>query len=263
MPDLGLTGARVLVVGGASGIGLACARAFAQEGARVGVLSRSAASVERALAGELSPHRDALETGVVDVRDDDALGAAVQHLAGRLGGLDHVVVSAGVDGEFGAGVQEVTRAGFRDVLEVNVAAAFSAVQHACPHLRRSPAPSVTFVGSDSGFVTAPGMIAYGASKGALVQLTRVLAHELSADLLPDPAAGSGIRVNSVCPSITDTPMARRGLGVDDFTGAGYPVNSADDVAWAVLFLSSPRSRAVNGVSLLSDFGYSGRSSFPA
>ncbi|WP_432514570.1 SDR family NAD(P)-dependent oxidoreductase [Kineococcus sp. SYSU DK001] len=263
MPDLGLGGSRVLVVGGASGIGLACARAFAQEGARVGVLSRSPASIERALAGDLSAHRDAVRTEVADVRDDAALGGAVRGLAGRLGGLDHLVVSAGVDGEFGAGVAEVTRAGFRDVLEVNVAAAFSAVQHACPHLRRSTAPSVTFIGSDSGFVTARGMIAYGASKGALVQLTRVLAHELSADPSPGPAGGTGIRVNSVCPSITDTPMARRGLGVDDLSGAPYPVNTPEDVAWAVLFLSSPRSRAVNGVSLLSDFGYSGRSSFPA
>jgi dihydroanticapsin dehydrogenase len=70
-------------------------------------------------------------------------------------------------------------------------------------------------------------------------------------------------VNSVCPSIVDTPMAHRGMGVESFEGVPFPVNTPDDVASAVLFLSSPLSRAVNGASLMSDFGYSARSSFPA
>jgi dihydroanticapsin dehydrogenase len=61
----------------------------------------------------------------------------------------------------------------------------------------------------------------------------------------------------------DTPMAHRGMGVESFEGVPFPVNTPDDVAWAVLFLSSPLSRAVNGASLMSDFGYSARSSFPA
>jgi NAD(P)-dependent dehydrogenase (short-subunit alcohol dehydrogenase family) len=80
--------------------------------------------------------------------------------------------------------------------------------------------------------------------------------------MTDPRLG-GSRVNSVCPSIVDTPMAHRGMGVDSFDGVPFPVNTPDDVAWSVLFLSSPLSRAINGVSLMSDFGYSARSSFPA
>jgi dihydroanticapsin dehydrogenase len=76
-------------------------------------------------------------------------------------------------------------------------------------------------------------------------------------------AGDGIRVNSVCPSVVDTPMARRGLGVESLDHLPYPVQTADEVAWAILVLASPRSRAIDGVSLLSDFGYSGRSNFPA
>jgi dihydroanticapsin dehydrogenase len=111
------------------------------------------------------------------------------------------------------------------------------------------------VGSDSGFVAVPGMLAYNASKGALVQLTRALSYELFDE--------HGIRVNSVCPSIVDTPMARRGLGVESFQDAAYPVNSPDDVARTVLFLSAPESRSLNGLNLLMDFGYTARSSFPA
>ncbi|WP_084215858.1 SDR family NAD(P)-dependent oxidoreductase [Pseudonocardia spinosispora] len=111
------------------------------------------------------------------------------------------------------------------------------------------------IGSDSGFVSAPGMLAYNASKGALVQLTRALSVELFDE--------HRIRVNSICPSIVDTPMARRGMGVESFADADYPVHTADDVAWSVLYLSSANSHTINGVNLLSDFGYSVRSSFPA
>ena len=58
-------------------------------------------------------------------------------------------------------------------------------------------------------------------------------------------------------------MARRGMQVESFEGVDYPVHTADDVAWSVLYLSSASSRAINGVNLLSDFGYTARSSFPA
>ncbi|MHC5560902.1 SDR family NAD(P)-dependent oxidoreductase [Kocuria sp. U4B] len=172
-----------------------------------------------------------------------------------MGGLDTVVAAAGIEGQMGTGVGEVTSEGFRDVLEVNVLGVFHTVKHALPYLAEAKHASVTIIGSDSGFVATPGMLAYNASKGALVQLTRALSYELYED--------HGIRVNSVCPSIVDTPLARRGLGVESFDGAPYPVQSAQDVAHSVLFLSSEGSRAVNGVNLLSDFGYSTRSSFPA
>jgi dihydroanticapsin dehydrogenase len=172
-----------------------------------------------------------------------------------LGGLDTLVTSAGIEGEMGASLTDVTSEGFREVLDVNVLGVFHAVKCAVPLLAQSPSASVTMVGSDSGFVAVPGMLAYNASKGALVQLTRALSYELFDE--------HGIRVNSVCPSIVDTPMARRGLGVESFQDAAYPVNSPDDVARTVLFLSAPESRSLNGLNLLMDFGYTARSSFPA
>lgn len=249
------TSRRVLITGGASGIGLAVATAFLEEGARVGIISRTERSIDHAVGGPLADHADRVHTAVADVADEESVQAAVEALVAALGGIDTVVAAAGTDGEMGAGVGDVTSDGFRRVLEVNVLGVFHTVKHALVFLSREEHASVTIIGSDSGFVTAPGMLAYNASKGALVQLTRALSCELYED--------HGIRVNSVCPSIVDTPMARRGLGVESFHGAPYPVQSAQDVAHSVLFLSREGARALNGVNLLSDFGYSSRSSFPA
>ena len=246
---------RVIVTGGASGIGEAIVAAFADNGASVGIISRSAETVDRVLAGPLARHRDRIRWRVADVADEVATASAVEGLADELGGVDALVASAGVEGEMGATVAEVTSADFRRVLEVNVVGVFNAIQATLPHLSSSEDASVTIVGSDSGFVAAPGMLAYNASKGALVQMTRALAFELFAD--------HTIRVNSICPSIVDTPMSRRAMEIDSFDDADYPVHTPDDVAWSVLYLASSRSRAINGVNLLSDFGYSGRSSYPA
>ena len=81
---------------------------------------------------------------------------------------------------------------------------------------------------------------------------------LSVDL-----AGTGVRLNAVAPSIVDTPMSRGDLGSEAFADPSFPVQSADEVAGHVAYLLSPRSRAVNGTTLLSDFGYTARSGFPA
>jgi dihydroanticapsin dehydrogenase len=149
----------------------------------------------------------------------------------------------------------VTLAEWSEVLQVNLTGAFLVLRAAVVPLRRSPAASVVVVASDSAFVAAPGMVPYGASKAAVLQLARAAA----VDLAPD-----GIRVNAVCPSIVDTAMSRSDLGLDaGFAAQPYPVQTADDVAAHIAFLASPVSRGVNATSLVSDFGYSARSTFPA
>lgn len=253
-PTLALPG-RVIITGGASGIGLACARLYAEAGASVGLIGRSAqrlADAQRELTAQTPA---TVHYAAADVADEQAMQTAIDGLANQLGGVDALVVSAGIAGETGALLGQATVAGFRQVLETNVLGAFIAVHCALEHLRAGEHSTVTLIGSDSGFVAVPGMIAYNASKGAIVQLTRALAAELY--------ERDGIRVNSVAPSIVDTPMARRDLGDELMDAPTFPLQTAQDVAWSVAYLSSRQARAVNGASLLSDFGYSGRSSFPA
>lgn len=238
--QLDLAGVPVVITGAASGIGRACALAFAAEGARVGVIDRSPVD----LPGIVS--------AVADVTDEPALASAVDILAGELGGIAILVACAGTSGPFGQDVADISLDDWNRVLAVNVTGQFLLVKHALPHLRRAASAAIVLMGSDSGFVAAPGMVPYNASKGAVVQLTRAL----SVDLAP-------IRVTCVCPSIVDTPLARADLGLPSFEGVDYPVQSAEDVARSVLYLASPATRAVNGTTLVSDFGYLARSSFPA
>src|SRR5438094_205659 len=187
---------RVVITGGASGIGLATAQAFLNEGARVGIISRSRQSLDDALQGPLSKYQDGRCHGIVaDVADEAAMANAFKEFDTLLQGMDTVVASAGIEGEMGNPVMDVTSRNFLRVLEVNVLGVFHAVKHSLPFLTEEAHASITIIGSDSGFVAAPGMLAYNASKGALVQLTRALSFELF--------ESQGIRVNSVCPSIVD------------------------------------------------------------
>jgi dihydroanticapsin dehydrogenase len=140
------------------------------------------------------------------------------------------------------------------VFAVNVTGAFLVLKHALPALRAAPAASVVLLASDSAVVASPGMVPYAASKAALVQFARALSVDLS---------DTRIRVNTVAPSIVDTPMSRGDLGSDAFDAPGFPVQSAAEVAAHVVYLASPRSRAINGTTLLSDFGFTARSGFPA
>lgn len=256
MVDLGLKDRRFVITGGTSGIGLAAAEALLEEGAAVGIVGRSPQRLADALAQlRVSFPQGRIVGAAGDVASEDSITAAVAQIAHDLGGLDGLVSSAGIAGSFGDAPHEVTAADFLEVQQVNVLGTYLAVKSSLPFLKQGADPSITIIGSDSGFVAAPGMLAYNASKGAIVQLTRALSVELHEPF--------GIRVNSVCPSIVDTPMSRDGMGVESFADAEFPVCSPEDIAWLVVSLSSPRSRTVNGASLLSDFGYHARSSFPA
>ena len=249
--ELGLQGRVALVTGAAGGIGAATVRLLEREGALVAALDRE----PEVDVASTDPVSDRVLRIVADITQEAEVAAAVDQVLERFGGLDVVVSCAGVSGPVGTRLAEVTLADWDAVLRVNVTGAFLVMRAAVEPLRRSAAASVVLVSSDSAFVAAPGMVPYGTSKAALLQLARAAAVDLAAD---------GIRVTAVCPSIVDTPMSRGDLGLEaGFSEQPYPVQSADDVAAQIAFLASPVSRGVNATALVSDFGYSARSTYPA
>ena len=253
--DLTLTGRRVVITGGSSGIGRASALAFAAEGAHVGIVSRDVGGMTRTC--EIAAEQGfTLAAATADVTDVEALERAFASLVQEWGGVDAVVHCAAISGPVGRSLADVSVDEIRQTIDINVVGAFLVARTAQPLLAQATLPTFVMIGSDSAFVASPDMVVYNASKAAIVHMARSLAVEWEPQ---------GIRVNTVSPSIVDTPMSRADLGVGDegFAGADFPVLSADDVARGVLYLSSSASRGVNGHTLLMDFGYSARSSFPA
>ena len=247
--ELQLQGRTALVTGAAGGIGRAVAQALAAEGVRVALLDRSTAGLAETAAscsGSV-PVR-------ADVTDESAVTKAIADAVTALGGLHTVICCAGISGPVGSGIEQTSLAEWQAVFAVNVTGAFLVLRAALPALRAAPSASVVLVASDSAFVASPGMAPYCASKAALVQFGRALSVDL---------AGDDVRVTTVSPSIVDTPMSRGDLGEDAFQAPAFPVQTADEIAAHVVYLASPRARAVNGSGILSDFGYSARSGFPA
>jgi 2-C-methyl-D-erythritol 4-phosphate cytidylyltransferase len=175
-PRRSLEGARILVIGGTNGIGEAVAAEAAEAGANVAVEARS--------------------TGL-DVRDPESVQAGIDAAAARLGGLDHVVCTAGVL-RIGT-VADCSAEELIEVIDVNLTGTLNVARAAYPHLRDS-AGSLTAFASSSFTRGRPNYVAYSASKAAVVNLVQGLAEEW---------ADVGIRVNAVSPERTDTPMRRR------------------------------------------------------
>ncbi|VXB19901.1 Dehydrogenase [Microbacterium sp. 8M] len=247
--ELRLSGRTALITGAGGGIGRAVAQALTAEGVRVALLDRDAEALRATAAlcaGSLPL--------VADVTHEDAVADAVAHAVAELGALHTVICCAGISGPVGSGIEATSLAEWQAVFAVNVTSAFLVLRAALPALRDAPAASVVLVASDSAVVASPGMAPYCASKAALVQFGRALSVDL---------AGDDVRVTTVSPSVVDTPMSRGDLGDAAFAAPEFPVQTAEEVAAHVVYLASPRARAINGSGILSDFGYSARSGFPA
>jgi 3-oxoacyl-[acyl-carrier protein] reductase len=215
-----LEGRVALVTGASRGIGAATARALAGAGAKVAVASRSGANP--GVAGALAK--------VCDVRDPASLEAMVAATVERFGGLDILVVNAGV-GAYGPFL-ELPAADLEEMIEVNVKGALYAVRAALPQLLRSDAADIVTVASEAGRRGLPYEVAYCASKFAQIGMTRALDHELREQ---------GVRCTSVCPGgvATDFAMGHgRTPDMPQLAGMMTP----QDVAETVLFVvTRPRN----------------------
>jgi NAD(P)-dependent dehydrogenase (short-subunit alcohol dehydrogenase family) len=240
-----LTGRRILVTGGASGIGRATCELFAREGAAVAVLDRDTAQAD-AVARSIGGHSFA-----ADVSDAAGIARVMQQAAQALGGLDGLVNAAGVF--FNKGLMATGPDVWNRTIAVNLTGTFLCVQAAVPFLRQAERASIVNIASGVGLLpTGGGSTAYVASKGGVIAMTRALAAELA------PA----IRVNAVCPGAVETPMTEGTLR--DASGAVIPavVNryamgrpaAAEEIAAGILFLTSHESSFVTGVSLAVDGG---------
>lgn len=236
----------VLIIGGNSGIGLAAARLFAEEGAKLVIAGRDPKTLGKA-AGE---------TGALGVRCDVADLATLDDVVAKAreahGRIDVLFVNAGI-GAF-APIREITPALWDEIHAVNLKGCFFAVQKALPLMGRGG--SVVVTGSVGAEAAVPGNAVYAASKAGLRAATRILGVEL----VPE-----GIRVNMVSPGPTETPLINRNIdmppeAVDALRQVmikAVPMKrmgEAEEVARAVLFLASDEASFINGVDLLVDGG---------
>jgi len=242
-----LDGRVALVTGGASGIGAACVQRFAREGATV-----TALDVHPVHHSDWAA-RGAARFLAADVRDEDAVRAAVSSIVQEHGRLDVCVNAAGVE-SFGTAL-DIDRAEWDRVVGVNLTGTFLVCKHVLPVMVAAGRGSVVNLSSVEGLEAIQSQPAYSASKGGVVLLTRNLAIDFG---------GAGVRVNCLCPGLVRTPMTEalfddaiaeirdRFIAQHMLGRAGLP----EEIAAAALFLASDDASFVTGHALVVDGGFS-------
>lgn len=242
-----------VVTGAASGIGRSVAERFAEEGAAVALLD-SNPERGREAADRIGSSGATCEFVKVDLAEETQIIAAVDQVTKTFQRVDHLVNNAGI--VLVKSIEECTAAEWDRVMNVNVRSVFLMTKYLLPALRRSPHPTIVNVGSISSFVAQKDTPAYVASKGAVAMLSKSLALDL---------AQFRIRVNCVCPGITDTPMFRFHVSKSPDPEKTFqqridrvPLNRALspwEIADAVLYLSGENSSGITGTTLVVDLGY--------
>src|ERR1700680_266222 len=247
--DLNLQGLRVLVTAGASGIGLATARAFAREGASVHVCD-----IDEAALHALANSDPGLSRGTCAVADAASVARLFDDVQRAFGGLDTLVNNAGVAGPTAA-CEEIALRDWERTLAVNLTGQFLCAQRAIPMLKQSTNASIANLSSAAGRFGFPLRTPYAAAKWGVIGLTKSLSIELGIH---------GIRVNALCPGSVAGPRidgvfaskaAARGVAADVVREEAlaktslHRLVSADDVAHAIVFLASKLGANISGHAL--------------
>jgi 2-hydroxycyclohexanecarboxyl-CoA dehydrogenase len=231
-----------VVTGGASGIGLGVGKQFVADGYDVALLDRDVPGVESAAAGLQGAGVRVL--GIeTDVADWQSVERAFARVRAELGPITILVTSAGIE-SFDP-LLEITPEKWDRIIAVNLTGTFSCIQAAVPDMLAAGWGRIVTISSQSAQSGAPNMAHYSASKGGVISLTKALAVDL---------ARSGITVNTIPPSLVDTPMARAAEAAGDFPGVDLigpmvPLGRAGtpaDIAAACSFLCSEGGSYITG-----------------
>lgn len=250
-----LVGKRCLVYGGGTGIGLACAEAFLEEGAAVMISGRRAAVLEEAAAvlGKLG--RTGYEAGDATRPED------VERVTGKaatfLGGIDTIVVSAGAGGR--TPCLDTPTEEFQRIIDNNLLPLFLAVRCAGAHLLAAGKASVIAVSSTYGLVGHKERVAYCGAKAGMNGMVKAMALDL---------ADKGVRVNAICPGFVETPLSREVAKAEPDPEAAleakrrmHPIPRAGllaEIGELTVYLASDLSAFTTGQAIAIDGGYSAR-----
>lgn len=242
------------MTGAASGIGRAAAIRMAEEGAAVVVVDVVEADLEQTAATIAAAGGRAIAE-VADASDEAAVARVVDRCVRELGGLEVMFANAGVAGAFEP-FFDLGADDWRRVLDVNLIGAFLAVKHAARVMRPTGRGSIVCTASVAGLRSGAGPTPYSASKAGVISLVQTCANQL---------AGTGVRVNAVCPGLIETGMTQpifalaRSAGKEHKIGqlnalkrAGAPI----EIASVVAFLASDDASYVNGQTIAVDGGLS-------
>jgi len=251
-----LEGKSAVVTGGASGIGKATARLFVEEGAKVTIADVNEKHLADAVAelGQFSKDVQAVRGDVRSMKDGERIVAAAVE---RFGSLDVLFCNAGITSM--SSIESLTEEEWDAVIDTNLKGQFTLVKAAVPQMKSQGGGVIITMGSEMGIVAVPESPAYNASKGGVIMFTRSIALDL---------IRYNIRVNSLCPGVTQTPLLEREVETSPDPertrreqAEWAPIRRIADpseIARGALFLASDESSFAVGSTLVLDGGYTAK-----
>jgi NAD(P)-dependent dehydrogenase (short-subunit alcohol dehydrogenase family) len=249
-----LQGKRAIVTGAGSGIGRASAKLFAAEGAAVMVVDKMPPAIEET-AAEIKAAGGKAIAVTADAGSEADVQGFIQKAVKELDGIDVIFANAGVSGGL-VPLFEQSVEFWREILRVNLIGPFLAVRHGAPVMVKQGKGSIICTASVAGLRANAGGHPYSASKAGVISLVQTTANSL---------AGTGVRINAICPGLIETGMTRpiferaREHGTEDKIGQLNPMQRAgapEEIAAMALFLASDEASYVNGQAIAVDGGLS-------